>query len=122
MIFLKFKLIGIQKSTHKFHICIIYRKAIYRPNSTKKCMRIFNRTCTFFRNSFSEKQNLRAYLNFPTKNIIRSFLCFLPVFFPVFPRQIAYPPRKNRKISSKETLKPDLSKIETGSKKYKYNE
>ncbi|RHO56233.1 hypothetical protein DW107_08500 [Tannerella sp. AM09-19] len=59
-------------------------------------MRIFNRTCTFFRNSFSEKQNLRAYLNFPTKNIIRSFLCFPPVCFPVFTRQIArYPPRKS---------------------------
>ena len=32
--------------------------------------------------------------------------------FPVFTRQIArYPPRKNRKTSSKETFKPDLSKI-----------
>ena len=51
-------------------------------------------------------------LNFPTKNIIRSFLRFLPVYFPVFPRQIArYPPPKNRKISSKETLKTYPSKI-----------
>ena len=32
--------------------------------------------------------SLRAYLNFPTKNIIRSSLRFLPVFFPVFSRQI----------------------------------
>ena len=40
---------------------------------------------------------------------------FLPVSFPVFPRQIArYPPCKNRKISSKETLKPDPGKIQTG--------
>ena len=30
------------------------------------------------------------------ENIIKSFFCFLPVFFPVFTRQIArYPPRKN---------------------------
>ena len=51
-------------------------------------------------------------LNFPTKNIIRSFLRFLPVFFPVFPRQIAcYPPRKSIKISLKENLKPDPTKI-----------
>ena len=126
MIFLKFKLIGIQKSTHKFHICIIYRKAIYRPNSTKKCMRIFNRTCTFFRNSFTEKHNLRAYLNFPTKKYHQVISVFSSGLFSRFPSSdslsSSYPPRKNRKISSKETLKPDLSKIETGSKKYKYNE
>ena len=48
--------------------------------------------------------------------------CLEPVYsvfsglFLVFPRQIAcYPSRQNRKISSKETLKPDPSKIETGS-------
>ena len=51
-----------------------------------------------------------------------SFLRFLPVSFPVFPRQIArYPPCKNRKISSKETLKPDPGKIQTGFKVHKNN-
>ena len=36
--------------------------------------------------------------------------------FPVFTRQIArYPPPKNRKTSSEETLKPDSSKIQTDS-------
>ena len=40
--------------------------------------------------------------------------------FPVFTRQIArYPPRKNRKTSSKETPKPDPSKIQMSS--YNYN-
>ena len=36
----------------------------------------------------------------------------LSALFPIFTRQIArYPPRKNRKTSSKETFNPDLSKI-----------
>ena len=61
----------------------------------------------------SSKQILRACLNFPTKNIIRSFLCFLPVFFPVFTRQIAW-------LSySEEILKPDPSKIQTACKALK---
>ena len=53
-----------------------------------------------------------------SKNTIKSSLCFLPVFLPVFSRQIVrYLSRKNNKTSSKENLKPDPSKIKTGSKK-----
>ncbi|RHO55664.1 hypothetical protein DW107_08895 [Tannerella sp. AM09-19] len=53
---------------------------------------------------------------------MRSFLRFLPVFFPVFTRQISrYPPHKIRKTSSKGTLKPNPSKIETGSEEFLIN-
>ncbi|RHS44417.1 hypothetical protein DWV37_10615 [Tannerella sp. AF04-6] len=53
---------------------------------------------------------------------MRSFLRFLPVFFPVFTRQISrYPPHKIRKTSSKSTLKPNPSKIETGPKEFLIN-
>ena len=41
------------------------------------------------------------------ENIIKSFFCFLPVFFPS---------SDNLRLSSKETLKSDLSKIQTASK------
>ena len=60
--------------------------------------------------------SLRASRNFPTKKYyIRSFLCFLSVFFPVFTCQIArYQLRKDRKTSLKETPKPDPNKIYTG--------
>ena len=62
-------------------------------------------------------QNLRAWLNFPIGGvIIRPYLRFLPVSFPVFPRQIAhYLPLKNRKIYSKEIPKPGSGKIQSGS-------
>ena len=44
------------------------------------------------------------------ENIIKSFFCFLPALFFLI-RQPTTIPRKNNKISSKETLKSDLSKI-----------
>ena len=54
----------------------------------------------------SYQTDSKSLFKFPKKNIIRSFLRFLPVFFPVFSRQIArYLPRKNRETYSKEILK-----------------
>ena len=62
--------------------------------------------------NFTIKNTIKPSLRFsPVFPVIRSFLRFLPVYFPVFPRQIAYPPHKNRKISLKETFKLYSNKI-----------
>ena len=51
-------------------------------------------------------------LNFPISCFISFPLSLFPVCFPVFTRQIArYPPRKNKKTSSKTILKLKPSKI-----------
>ena len=55
---------------------------------------------------------LRTCLNFPLKSFYQFILSLFSICFPVFTRQIAhYPPHKNRKTSSKITLKIILSKI-----------
>ncbi|WP_370757355.1 hypothetical protein [Coprobacter secundus] len=63
-------------------------------------------------------QALRASPDFPKWGIVfRSSLRFLPVFFPVFTRQIAsYLPREDGKTSSEEIPKSDPGKIRPGSK------
>ena len=59
---------------------------------------------------------LRASPDFPKWGIVfRSSLRFLPVFFPVFARQIAgYLPRKNGKTSSEEIPESGPGKITIG--------
>ena len=65
-----------------------------------------------FRNCFDFYSELKACLNFPLKSFYQFILSLFSICFPVFTRQIArYPPHKNRKTSSKITLKIILSKI-----------
>ena len=51
----------------------------------------------------------RAYLKFPIKKYYQFFFAFFSVFH--LSDSLCYPPRKNDKTSSKETLKFGLSKI-----------
>ncbi len=61
--------------------------------------------------------SLRACLNFPIKKYYQVIFAFSSGLFSRFlSSDTRYHPSKNRKISSKETLKSDPSKIETGSK------
>ena len=64
--------------------------------------------------------SFKSLSQFSNKKILSGHLCvFFRSFFPVFTRQIArYHPHKNRKTSSKENLKTDPSKIQTGSKHF----
>ena len=61
---------------------------------------------------FKNHLKLKAYLNLPIKKYYQVIFAFSSGLFPRFHSSDSlYPPRKNNKISSKETLKPDPSKI-----------